>query len=143
MEWEGFKIKRLFMMYYLTGIALLLCLTLSHIASLAPVDSMQDCKFPFLHSVYHVSLTSFICYSPIDGPDTVAQELSMMRNMHLAIKHERFKDAGKDCIIYLIFYTFVGIMVIIVAFCKLENPKLCSFNLSSFVEFCSYMERQT
>ncbi|KAI5438666.1 hypothetical protein KIW84_024409 [Lathyrus oleraceus] len=32
--------------------------------------------------------------SPIDGPDSVAQELSMMHNMHLAIKHERFKDAA-------------------------------------------------
>ncbi|PNY15133.1 bifunctional nuclease 2-like protein [Trifolium pratense] len=34
--------------------------------------------------------------SPIDGPDSVAQELSMMHNMHLAIKQERFKDAGGD-----------------------------------------------
>ncbi|XP_058777735.1 bifunctional nuclease 2 isoform X2 [Vicia villosa] len=32
--------------------------------------------------------------SPVDGPDSVAQELSMMHNMHLAIKHERFKDAA-------------------------------------------------
>ncbi|KAK2427095.1 Wound-responsive family protein [Trifolium repens] len=32
--------------------------------------------------------------SPIDGPDSVAQELSMMHNMHLAIKQERFKDAA-------------------------------------------------
>ncbi|CAI8588527.1 unnamed protein product [Vicia faba] len=32
--------------------------------------------------------------SPTEGPDSVAQELSMMHNMHLAIKHERFKDAA-------------------------------------------------
>ncbi|XP_004512188.1 bifunctional nuclease 2 isoform X3 [Cicer arietinum] len=32
--------------------------------------------------------------SPIDGPDSVAEELSMMHNMHLAIKQERFNDAA-------------------------------------------------
>lgn len=32
--------------------------------------------------------------SPLDGPDLVAQELSMMRNMHIAIKQERFQDAA-------------------------------------------------
>ncbi|KAK7406877.1 hypothetical protein VNO78_08512 [Psophocarpus tetragonolobus] len=32
--------------------------------------------------------------SPIDGPDLVAQELSMMHNMHIAITQERFKDAA-------------------------------------------------
>ncbi|KAK7367240.1 hypothetical protein VNO80_09249 [Phaseolus coccineus] len=32
--------------------------------------------------------------SPVDGPDLVAQELSMMHNMHIAIKQERFKDAA-------------------------------------------------
>ncbi|XP_057449228.1 bifunctional nuclease 2 isoform X2 [Lotus japonicus] len=32
--------------------------------------------------------------SPLDGPDVVAQELSMMRSMHTAIKMERFKDAA-------------------------------------------------
>lgn len=32
--------------------------------------------------------------SAIDGPDSVAQELSMMHNMHLAIKQERFNDAA-------------------------------------------------
>ncbi|KAK8472067.1 hypothetical protein PHAVU_002G103800 [Phaseolus vulgaris] len=32
--------------------------------------------------------------SPVDGPDLVAQELSMMHNMHIAIEQERFKDAG-------------------------------------------------
>ncbi|KAE9612925.1 putative UVR domain, bifunctional nuclease domain-containing protein [Lupinus albus] len=32
--------------------------------------------------------------SPGDGPDLVAQELSMMHNMHTAIRQERFKDAA-------------------------------------------------
>ncbi|XP_020217171.1 bifunctional nuclease 2 [Cajanus cajan] len=32
--------------------------------------------------------------SPLDGPDLVAQELSMMHNMHIAIKQERFRDAA-------------------------------------------------
>ncbi|KAK8472068.1 hypothetical protein PHAVU_002G103800 [Phaseolus vulgaris] len=32
--------------------------------------------------------------SPVDGPDLVAQELSMMHNMHIAIEQERFKDAA-------------------------------------------------
>ncbi|KAG5123665.1 hypothetical protein JHK82_030402 [Glycine max] len=32
--------------------------------------------------------------SAIDGPDLVAQELSLMHNMHSAIKQERFKDAA-------------------------------------------------
>ncbi|RYQ81180.1 hypothetical protein Ahy_Scaffold1g107169 isoform A [Arachis hypogaea] len=31
--------------------------------------------------------------SAVDGPDLVAEELSMMNNMHIAIKHERFEDA--------------------------------------------------
>ncbi|RZC30246.1 Ankyrin repeat domain-containing protein, chloroplastic isoform E [Glycine soja] len=31
--------------------------------------------------------------SAVDGPDLVAQELSMMHNMRIAIKQERFKDA--------------------------------------------------
>ncbi|RDX95574.1 Bifunctional nuclease 2 [Mucuna pruriens] len=34
--------------------------------------------------------------SPVDGPDLVSQELSMMHNMHIAIEQERFKDAGID-----------------------------------------------
>ncbi|XP_047149369.1 bifunctional nuclease 2 isoform X2 [Vigna umbellata] len=40
-------------------------------------------------AVYDVLLDS-----PVDGPDLVAQELSMMHNMHIAIKQERFKDAA-------------------------------------------------
>ncbi|KAH1163396.1 hypothetical protein AAZX31_01G149100 [Glycine max] len=32
--------------------------------------------------------------SAVDGPDLVAQELSMMHNMRIAIKQERFKDAA-------------------------------------------------
>ncbi|MED6185485.1 hypothetical protein PIB30_057450 [Stylosanthes scabra] len=32
--------------------------------------------------------------SAVDGQDLVAEELSMMNNMHIAIKQERFKDAA-------------------------------------------------
>ncbi|MED6193808.1 hypothetical protein PIB30_022858 [Stylosanthes scabra] len=32
--------------------------------------------------------------SAVDGPDLVAEELSMMNSMHIAIKQERFKDAA-------------------------------------------------
>lgn len=32
--------------------------------------------------------------SPIDGPDLVAEELSMMHSMHLAVKQEKFQDAA-------------------------------------------------
>ncbi|KAH1266815.1 Bifunctional nuclease 2 [Glycine max] len=36
----------------------------------------------------------FMMYCLTDGPDLVAQELSMMHNMRIAIKQERFKDAA-------------------------------------------------
>lgn len=92
------------------------------------------CKFPPLHSWYIIwAWTSFVCYSPIDGPDSVAEELSMMHNMHLAIKQERFNDAGKisfryDCI-YLIFFIFqiLSIRSQLLAFCKLEYLNMGSF----------------
>ncbi|KAF7829012.1 bifunctional nuclease 2 isoform X1 [Senna tora] len=32
--------------------------------------------------------------SPVDGPELLSQELSMMQNMHIAAKQERFKDAA-------------------------------------------------
>ncbi|KAI4327796.1 hypothetical protein L6164_020216 [Bauhinia variegata] len=32
--------------------------------------------------------------SPVDGPDLLAQELSMVRNLHIAVKEERFTDAA-------------------------------------------------
>ena len=85
-----------------------------HAASLPQLIRVQFSFFTFM--LYHLSRTSFVCYSAIDGPDSVAQELSMMHNMHLAIKQERFNDAGKisfgyDCI--HIFYTSASIMVTI------------------------------
>ncbi|XP_061346091.1 bifunctional nuclease 2 isoform X2 [Gastrolobium bilobum] len=46
-------------------------------------------RVPNKKAIYDVLLDS-----PSDGPDLVAQELSMMRNMHIAIKQERFKDAA-------------------------------------------------
>uniref|UniRef100_A0A0R0LG61 BFN domain-containing protein n=1 Tax=Glycine max TaxID=3847 RepID=A0A0R0LG61_SOYBN len=45
--------------------------------------------------------------SAVDGPDLVAQELSMMHNMRIAIKQERFKDAGKTSFIYDCIYMLV------------------------------------
>ncbi|KAI4314701.1 hypothetical protein L6164_027584 [Bauhinia variegata] len=32
--------------------------------------------------------------SPADGPDLLAQELSMLRNLHIAVKEERYTDAA-------------------------------------------------
>ncbi|KAJ7953184.1 Bifunctional nuclease 2 [Quillaja saponaria] len=40
-------------------------------------------------SGYDVSLDS-----PVDGPDLLAKELDMVKNMHFAVKEERFKDAA-------------------------------------------------
>lgn len=97
---------------------------------LATIDSV--CKFPPLHSCYIIwARTSFVCYSAIDGPDSVAQELSMMHNMHLAIKQERFNDAGKisfgyDCI--HIFYTSASIMVTICCLLQAWIPKSWHFH---------------
>lgn len=57
--------------------------------------------FPSWHITSCVSLNfRYVFYSAVDGPDLVAQELSMMHNMHTAITQERFKDAGKMSLVY-------------------------------------------
>ncbi|KAH1224084.1 Bifunctional nuclease 2 [Glycine max] len=78
--------------------------------------------------------------SAIDGPDLVAQELSMMHNMHSAIKQERFKDAGSvlknmGYYAYLIPDNFSS--VVDPALCTpnvFESPKTCR-RLSCFYQY--------
>lgn len=52
--------------------------------------------FPFFFFLawFHYWAWYMFIYSPVDGPDLLAQELSMMQNMHIAAKLERFEDAG-------------------------------------------------
>lgn len=37
-------------------------------------------------------------FSAIDGPDLLVEELALVSNMNLAIKEERYKDAGTSSI---------------------------------------------
>lgn len=48
-----------------------------------------------LSSVKVVSLrVSFILSSAADGPNILSEELDLVKNMNLAVKEERYKDAG-------------------------------------------------
>lgn len=80
MEWAEYVIlslRSLHMMSLLTGIECILGISFS------------------LSSVIVVSLrVSFILSSAADGPDILSEELDLVNNMNLAIKEERYKDAG-------------------------------------------------
>jgi len=41
----------------------------------------------------HLSII-YISFSASDGPDALAEELDIVKNMNLAIKEERYNDAG-------------------------------------------------
>lgn len=75
--WAECLTKSLLMMYLLTGILLIPALLSS------------------LLIVWHIVTWLYIS-SAADGPDLLLEELDLVRNMDLAVKEERYTDAGNN-----------------------------------------------
>lgn len=69
-------------------------LSLGMMSLLTGIECIFGVSFS-LSSVIVVSLSvSFILSSAADGPDILSEELDLVNNINLAVKEERYKDAG-------------------------------------------------
>ena len=77
MGWAECVIQNILMMYLLTGIGSVFL-------------------GPHFYLLYLCSFSNpcLMSISAADGPDLLAQELDLVKNIELAVKEERYKDAG-------------------------------------------------
>jgi hypothetical protein len=58
------------------------------------IECIRGVSFLLLSVIVASLRMSFILSSAADGPDILSEELDMVNNMNLAVKEERYKDAG-------------------------------------------------
>lgn len=78
MGWAEGVMQNLLMMYTLTGFCFAYLVLLITIICFVVTLRMRH-----------------ILFSASEGPDSVAEELNLVRNMDIAVKEERYNDAGK------------------------------------------------